>query len=237
MATIVRNNEDPETGQTSERKSLSSQEFQSTKHALPPTRLSHTILHENASQAKATQYTGCLLLKRDRIWCPLSLSRAVDISWIRRPERKGNGSEKMRCEQRAWIFHIFQLQKATTAVDRTAWQFSTQARIINAAKMTMKWWNLFAVEEVCFLTWVWEESGPKSCNTVGKCVLHDKIAIHHSGGFKYLYEECTRNIVEPESINWEFLWKTVDSEWLAQASRSKWWLRWWKGRLESGWCD
>ena len=97
MATIVRNNEDPETGQTAERKSLSSQEFQSTKHALPPTRLSHTILHENASQERQLNIQVATIKARQNMMSSkLESSRRCFMDSQTRKERKWKREDEMR---------------------------------------------------------------------------------------------------------------------------------------------
>ena len=97
MATIVRNNEDPETGQTSERKSLSSQEFQSTKHALPPTRLSHTILHENASQERQLNIqVAAIKARQNMMSSKLESSRRYFMDSQTRKERKWKREDEMR---------------------------------------------------------------------------------------------------------------------------------------------
>ena len=96
-ATVIRHNDEAEPGPASERNSLSSQEFQSTKHALPPTRLSHTILHENASQERQLNIKkAAIKTRQNAMSSKLESSRRYFVDSQARKERKWKREDEMR---------------------------------------------------------------------------------------------------------------------------------------------
>ena len=97
-ATVIRHNDEAEAGPAAtERKSLSSQEFQGTKHALPPTRLSHTILHENASQERQLNIQIASIKSRQNLMTSkLESGRRYFMDSQARKERKWKREDEMR---------------------------------------------------------------------------------------------------------------------------------------------